>query len=179
MEITNLVAMNHELELVLEAIDLIKRLEKENGFTEEEILLKYTSGFCDFLAEDVKIYTTIACENNGFAKPQIFVKTFDVKHSKAGGQISAQHCFICVKNPNFVQNESNIFSPNRFLYIDISGIYTYDEVLKRIQSDCFENANKKIMQDEQLHAKIFDKQRNSKIEHLFRKNLESKTKTKS
>lgn len=141
------------LDMVNKALQTIKSLEQEDGLTDEEINIKYISGFCGFLAEDIKTIIELFCKEHNLKKPSIKVVDYDLD--------VGPHSYIKIPNPNRSLS-ATLISPQSYLYADIDGIHTYEEMLKRNKSTMFAIANNKVNTGK-ISREVISKQRHKKI----------------
>ena len=149
------------MDLVKEAIELVKILEKKEKhiaqnnsketISDEQINTKYTSGFCGTLAQQIKTVIDITCSQNYMPNPKLQMVKFDLP--------CGFHMYLKIPNPNPTESDP-------FLYADISGIYTLQQVHERNKSDVFVKANNSVNLGETPRW-VMDRNRDDKIFEQF------------
>lgn len=155
-------------DLIISLIEFNKELERDDGLTDEEITTKYISGFCGFLAKRLETAIKLIYERKSLQLPRVRAVTFDLD--------VGPHMYLKFPNPN-KDKSANLLSQNNYLFADISGVYTYDEVLKRNASPIFAEANKAV-NSKKVRKIVIDKKRDEKIETEFFKMILDKLNTK-
>ena len=123
------------LDMVKKAIECVKNIERDNGLSDEEIIIRFTSGNCGFLAADIKVLIEIFCEKENIPKRQISLYQADT--------CAGPHVYLKIPDPNYKAEKSAGFN-KKYLYIDITGVYTQEEMKERNSDTAFIEANEKV-----------------------------------